>query len=99
MPSHEGGRTLLLILLVLLAASTVCKTPGVRDPPELPLDDLDAAVGVDVDAGAMEAGEEDGGAEDGGAEDGGAEDGGAGSRDAVSGEADDEQPGIDLRDM
>jgi len=89
MPSHEGGRTLLLILLVLLAASTVCKTPGVRDPPELPLDDLDAAVGMDVDAGAMEAGEEDGGAED----------GGAGSRNAVSGEADDEQPGIDLRDM
>jgi hypothetical protein len=84
MPSHEGGKTLLLILLVLLAASAVCKTPGVRDPPELPLDDLDAAVTVDVDAGATEAGEEDGGAE---------------SRDAVGGEADDEQPGIDLRDM
>jgi len=88
MPSHEG-KALLLILLVLLAASTVCKTPGVRDPPELPLDDLDAAAAVDVDAGVMEAGGEDGGAED----------GGAGSRDAVSGEADDEQPGIDLRDM
>jgi len=89
MPSHEGGKTLLLILLVLLAASAVCKTPGVRDPPELPLDDLDAAAAVDVDAGVMEAGGEDGGAEA----------GGAGSRDAVSGEADDEQPGIDLRDM
>jgi hypothetical protein len=84
MPSHEGGKTLLLILLVLLAASAVCKTPGVRDPPDLPLDDLDATVAVDVDAGAMEAGEEDGGAE---------------GRDAVDGEADDEQPGIDLRDM
>ena len=104
MANREGKTTRYIILIVLLAACAVCavcKTSGVREPADLPLDDLDAAVdvedGIDADAGEVDDQAENQDTDGGEDED----DGGAENQEAGGGEDEDDhdQPGIDLRDM
>ena len=60
MPNCKGRRMLnSIILIVLLVACAGRKAPALREPEDLPLDDLDAGVGAEQ----SDAGEEDGGSE------------------------------------